>query len=144
MVLASAIGSSAGLTAQAPQADRQSSGHALLVGLSLAHVQARDELLTGLRWQGPGLELELGWEMAGARDDHRLTLTVPFALVENRYGHRGFLLGAGLEYAYARATPWSPAGRAGIRSTRTGSPPTLWPPRPRGRALPARAWGRSR
>jgi hypothetical protein len=105
-----AVTHAARVAAQVPRSDGKQTGHALRIGISLAHVQARDELLAPLRWQGPGLALEVGWDVDGARDDHRLTFMVPFALLENRFGHRGFLLGAGLEYAYRRSTPWSMGG----------------------------------
>jgi hypothetical protein len=69
------------------------------VGLGM---EARDDLVCPLRWDGPGLGLELTYDRIAPRSRHQVRLAPTLGLLTNRYGHRAAGMGLRLTYSLLR------------------------------------------
>lgn len=70
--------------------------------VTLALTQARDDLLAPLRWQGPTLGVGGWWTWGSAPAVNAVTLEIPFSVLSNRFGHRGYALSPLLTYGHLR------------------------------------------
>jgi hypothetical protein len=62
----------------------------------------RDDVVSPLKWAGPGGTLGFGYWRLGATSRHSVELSAPLGLLNNRYGHRAGALGLRVGYIYLR------------------------------------------
>jgi hypothetical protein len=92
------------------------------IGLGM---EARDDLVCPLRWDGPGLGLELSYEHIAPRSRQQVRLAPTLGLLTNRYGHRAAGMGLRLAYCHLRR-----AAASGSRGTTYLGALVRWVTRP--------------
>lgn len=81
-------------------------------GVTFALTQARDDLLAPLRWAGPTLGLGVSWTWGTTAATNAVAFELPFSLLSNRFGHRGYALAPLLTYGHLRRVTAERSGSA--------------------------------
>ncbi len=90
---------------------RSASADRLGLALTGVGMEARDDLVCPLRWDGPGLGIELCYDHIAPRSRQQVRLASTLGLLTNRYGHRAAGIGLRLGYGYVhRAASFGPRG----------------------------------
>lgn len=84
------------------QADQPEPRHFIEAGLGPGVHQISDDIVRGLRWRGPSLELDASYRYATVTDRHEGFLRMGGAYLENRYGHAAASVSHHLGYGFTR------------------------------------------
>jgi hypothetical protein len=76
--------------------------HFFEAGLGPGFYQISDDVVRGLRWQGPSLELDAGFRYASETDRHDAFLRFGAAYLQNRYDHAAVSAFHHLGYGFTR------------------------------------------
>ncbi len=76
--------------------------HQIGLAVGAVHNQVRDDILAPLRWDGPGLVIDLWYRFENRSGRHQLELSAPFSFPTNRYDHPAWTweLYAGYSYLH--------------------------------------------
>ena len=83
-------------------ADQEEPRHFVEAGLGPGVYQSSDDIVRGLRWRGPSVELDASFRYATPTDRHEAFLRIGAAYLEDRYGHAAVSASHHLGYGFSR------------------------------------------